>query len=48
MMGNTNEPSTRVRFINLARTLQAHMEDLETSEDDSEEDGDHNRTFDIA
>ncbi|XP_048668315.1 E3 ubiquitin-protein ligase MARCHF7 isoform X2 [Marmota marmota marmota] len=30
MMGNTNEPSTRVRFINLARTLQAHMEDLET------------------
>ncbi|XP_042100845.1 E3 ubiquitin-protein ligase MARCHF7 isoform X10 [Ovis aries] len=48
MIGNTNEPSTRVRFINLARTLQAHMEDLETSEDDSEEDGDHNRTFDIA
>ncbi|ERE70059.1 E3 ubiquitin-protein ligase [Cricetulus griseus] len=60
MMGNTIEPSTRVRvssigigergsgFINLARTLQAHMEDLETSEDDSEEDGDHNRTFDIA
>ncbi|XP_045415190.1 E3 ubiquitin-protein ligase MARCHF7 isoform X2 [Lemur catta] len=48
MMGNTNEPSTRVRFINLARTLQAHMEDLETSEDDSEEDGDHNRTFDIS
>ncbi|XP_069878679.1 E3 ubiquitin-protein ligase MARCHF7 isoform X4 [Dipodomys merriami] len=48
MMGNTNEPSTRVRFINLARTLQAHMEDLETSEDDSEEDGDHNRTYDIA
>ncbi|XP_008063833.1 E3 ubiquitin-protein ligase MARCH7 isoform X2 [Carlito syrichta] len=36
MMGNTNEPSTRVRFINLARTLQAHMEDLEISEDDSE------------
>ncbi|KAM4868298.1 E3 ubiquitin-protein ligase MARCHF7 isoform 1-T2 [Urocitellus parryii] len=30
MMGNTNEPSTRVRFINLARTLQAHMEDLES------------------
>nr|XP_003478619.2 E3 ubiquitin-protein ligase MARCH7 [Cavia porcellus] len=36
------------KFINLARTLQAHMEDLETSEDDSEEDGDHNRTYDIA
>ncbi|XP_052038510.1 E3 ubiquitin-protein ligase MARCHF7 isoform X3 [Apodemus sylvaticus] len=34
MMGNTVEPSTRVRFINLARTLQAHMEDLETSEDE--------------
>ncbi|KAL6093246.1 hypothetical protein STEG23_034904, partial [Scotinomys teguina] len=48
MMGNTIEPSTRVRFINLARTLQAHMEDLETSEDDSEEDGDHSRAFDIA
>ncbi|XP_028726240.1 E3 ubiquitin-protein ligase MARCHF7 isoform X1 [Peromyscus leucopus] len=48
MMGNTIEPSTRVRFINLARTLQAHMEDLETSEDESEEDGDHNRAFDIA
>lgn len=30
MMGNTIEPSTRVRFINLARTLQAHMEDLES------------------
>ncbi|KAM9664381.1 E3 ubiquitin-protein ligase MARCHF7 isoform 1-T2 [Trichechus inunguis] len=30
MMGSTNEPSTRVRFINLARTLQAHMEDLES------------------
>ncbi|XP_060265846.1 E3 ubiquitin-protein ligase MARCHF7 isoform X5 [Ovis aries] len=30
MIGNTNEPSTRVRFINLARTLQAHMEDLES------------------
>ncbi|XP_037704897.1 LOW QUALITY PROTEIN: E3 ubiquitin-protein ligase MARCHF7 [Choloepus didactylus] len=48
MMGNTSEPSTRVRFINLARTLQAHMEDLETSEDDSEEEEDHNGTFDIA
>uniref|UniRef100_A0A8C6QSQ6 E3 ubiquitin-protein ligase MARCHF7 n=1 Tax=Nannospalax galili TaxID=1026970 RepID=A0A8C6QSQ6_NANGA len=33
MMGNTNEPSTRVRFINLARTLQAHMEDLESRHD---------------
>ncbi|GAB1286356.1 E3 ubiquitin-protein ligase MARCHF7 [Apodemus speciosus] len=45
MMGNTIEPSTRVRFINLARTLQAHMEDLETLQRmNSEEDGDHNRT----
>uniref|UniRef100_A0A6I8NY54 E3 ubiquitin-protein ligase MARCHF7 n=1 Tax=Ornithorhynchus anatinus TaxID=9258 RepID=A0A6I8NY54_ORNAN len=48
MLGTASEANTHVRFINLARTLQAHMEDLETSEDDSEEDGDHNRTFDIA
>ncbi|XP_068936719.1 E3 ubiquitin-protein ligase MARCHF7 isoform X6 [Petaurus breviceps papuanus] len=48
MLGTASEASTRVRFINLARTLQAHMEDLETSEDESEEDGDHNRTFDMA
>ncbi|XP_039554545.1 E3 ubiquitin-protein ligase MARCHF7 isoform X6 [Passer montanus] len=37
MLGTANEASTRVRFINLARTLQAHMEDIETSEDDSED-----------
>ncbi|KAM8933856.1 E3 ubiquitin-protein ligase MARCHF7 [Pelodytes ibericus] len=37
MLGAANEASTRVRFINLARTLQAHMEDLDTSEDDSED-----------
>lgn len=37
MLGAANEANTRVRFINLARTLQAHMEDLETSEDDSED-----------
>ncbi|NXD26146.1 MARH7 ligase, partial [Spelaeornis formosus] len=30
MLGTTNEASTRVRFINLARTLQAHMEDIES------------------
>ncbi|XP_053327025.1 E3 ubiquitin-protein ligase MARCHF7 isoform X2 [Spea bombifrons] len=35
MLGAANEASTR--FINLARTLQAHMEDLDTSEDDSED-----------
>ncbi|KAM3917562.1 E3 ubiquitin-protein ligase MARCHF7 isoform 2-T4 [Leptodactylus fuscus] len=35
MLGAANEANTR--FINLARTLQAHMEDLETSEDDSED-----------
>ncbi|KAJ7398691.1 E3 ubiquitin-protein ligase MARCH7 [Pitangus sulphuratus] len=29
MLGTANEASTRVRFINLARTLQAHMEDIE-------------------
>ncbi|KAM4697606.1 E3 ubiquitin-protein ligase MARCHF7 isoform 2-T3 [Rhinophrynus dorsalis] len=35
MLGAANEANTR--FINLARTLQAHMDDLETSEDDSED-----------
>ncbi|XP_065416756.1 E3 ubiquitin-protein ligase MARCHF7 isoform X9 [Chrysemys picta bellii] len=29
MLGTASEASTRVRFINLARTLQAHMEDIE-------------------
>ncbi|KAM3667784.1 LOW QUALITY PROTEIN: E3 ubiquitin-protein ligase MARCHF7 [Ammospiza maritima maritima] len=43
LLGTANEASTRVRFINLARTLQAHMEDIETSEDDSEDDA--GRTF---
>ncbi|XP_025893937.1 E3 ubiquitin-protein ligase MARCH7 isoform X2 [Nothoprocta perdicaria] len=47
MLGSASEASTRVRFINLARTLQAHMEDIETSEDDSE-DSDAGRTFDTA
>ncbi|XP_072468228.1 E3 ubiquitin-protein ligase MARCHF7 isoform X6 [Notamacropus eugenii] len=47
MLGTASEASTRIRFINLARTLQAHMEDLETSEDESE-DGEHNRAFDMA
>ncbi|XP_071897508.1 E3 ubiquitin-protein ligase MARCHF7 isoform X5 [Anas platyrhynchos] len=37
MLGTASEASTRVRFINLARTLQAHMEDIETSDDDSED-----------
>ncbi|NXA43802.1 MARH7 ligase, partial [Eudromia elegans] len=30
MFGTASEASTRVRFINLARTLQAHMEDIES------------------
>ncbi|KAM9304736.1 E3 ubiquitin-protein ligase MARCHF7 [Gastrophryne carolinensis] len=30
ILGAGNEASTRVRFINLARTLQAHMEDLDS------------------
>ncbi|XP_065416747.1 E3 ubiquitin-protein ligase MARCHF7 isoform X7 [Chrysemys picta bellii] len=47
MLGTASEASTRVRFINLARTLQAHMEDIETSEDDSE-DSDAGRSFDTA
>ncbi|KAE8581102.1 hypothetical protein XENTR_v10024668 [Xenopus tropicalis] len=38
MLGAANEASTRVRFINLARTLQAHMDDLETSEEEDSED----------
>uniref|UniRef100_A0A8C5PU84 RING-type E3 ubiquitin transferase n=1 Tax=Leptobrachium leishanense TaxID=445787 RepID=A0A8C5PU84_9ANUR len=37
MLGAANEASSRVRFISLARALQAHMEDLDTSEDDSED-----------
>ncbi|XP_010081979.1 PREDICTED: E3 ubiquitin-protein ligase MARCH7 isoform X1 [Pterocles gutturalis] len=37
MLGTASEASTRVSFINLARTLQAHVEDIETSEDDSED-----------
>ncbi|XP_069589118.1 E3 ubiquitin-protein ligase MARCHF7 isoform X1 [Ranitomeya imitator] len=36
MLGTATEANTRIRFINLARTLQAHMEDLETSEDDDD------------
>ncbi|NXI40568.1 MARH7 ligase, partial [Galbula dea] len=30
MLGTASEASARVRFINLARTLQAHMEDIES------------------
>lgn len=37
MLGAANEANTRVRFINLARTLQAHMEDLDTSDDSEDE-----------
>ncbi|XP_069717847.1 E3 ubiquitin-protein ligase MARCHF7 isoform X2 [Phaenicophaeus curvirostris] len=37
MLGTASEAGTRVSFINLARSLQAHVEDIETSEDDSEE-----------
>ncbi|XP_062972565.1 E3 ubiquitin-protein ligase MARCHF7 isoform X5 [Elgaria multicarinata webbii] len=48
MLGTTSEANTRVRFINLARTLQAHMDDIETSDDDDSEDGDLSRTLDAA
>ncbi|XP_061464660.1 E3 ubiquitin-protein ligase MARCHF7 isoform X3 [Rhineura floridana] len=48
MLGTTSEANTRVRFINLARTLQAHMDDIETSDDDDSEDGDLDRTLDAA
>lgn len=37
MLGAANEANTRVRFINLARTLQAHMDDLDTSDDSEDE-----------
>ncbi|XP_073503184.1 E3 ubiquitin-protein ligase MARCHF7 isoform X2 [Phyllobates terribilis] len=43
MLGAANEANARVRFINLARTLQAHMEDLETSEDDDDDDSEDER-----
>ncbi|XP_070796273.1 E3 ubiquitin-protein ligase MARCHF7 isoform X4 [Pituophis catenifer annectens] len=49
MLGTTSEANTRIRFINLARTLQAHMDDIETSDDeDDSEDGDLDRTLDAA
>ncbi|XP_026530215.1 E3 ubiquitin-protein ligase MARCH7 isoform X3 [Notechis scutatus] len=52
MLGTTSEANTRIRFINLARTLQAHMDDMETASDDDDdddsEDGDLDRTFDAA
>ncbi|XP_077128980.1 E3 ubiquitin-protein ligase MARCHF7 isoform X3 [Ranitomeya variabilis] len=38
MLGVATDANTRIRFINLARTLQAHMQDLDTSEDDDSED----------
>ncbi|XP_069080302.1 E3 ubiquitin-protein ligase MARCHF7 [Pleurodeles waltl] len=40
LLGTTNEASTHDRFTSLARTLQSHLADLETSEDESEADGD--------
>nr|XP_020654045.1 E3 ubiquitin-protein ligase MARCH7 isoform X2 [Pogona vitticeps] len=48
MLGTTSEANTRVRFINLARTLQAHMDDIETSDDEDSEDGDFGRTLDTS
>ncbi|KAL7991696.1 hypothetical protein Chor_015952 [Crotalus horridus] len=50
MLGTTSEANTRIRFINLARTLQAHMDDIETASDDDDdsEDGDLDRTLDAA
>nr|XP_020654047.1 E3 ubiquitin-protein ligase MARCH7 isoform X4 [Pogona vitticeps] len=49
MLGTTSEANTRVRFINLARTLQAHMDDIETASDDEDsEDGDFGRTLDTS
>ncbi|XP_054826637.1 E3 ubiquitin-protein ligase MARCHF7 isoform X3 [Eublepharis macularius] len=48
MLGTASEANTRVRFINLARTLQAHMDDIETASDDDSEDGDLGRTLDAV
>ncbi|XP_067891375.1 E3 ubiquitin-protein ligase MARCH7 [Heterodontus francisci] len=40
MMGSTSETRTRLRFIHLARTLQQHIQDLETTDEDSEDEQD--------
>ncbi|XP_078408364.1 E3 ubiquitin-protein ligase MARCHF7 isoform X2 [Cetorhinus maximus] len=40
MMGGTSEMRTRLRFIHLARTLQQHIQDLETTDEDSEDEQD--------
>ncbi|XP_043549774.1 E3 ubiquitin-protein ligase MARCH7 isoform X2 [Chiloscyllium plagiosum] len=40
MVGGTSESRTRLRFIHLARTLQQHIQDLETTDEDSEEEQD--------
>ncbi|GCB73435.1 hypothetical protein scyTo_0002541 [Scyliorhinus torazame] len=40
MMGGTSETRTRLRFIHLARTLQQHIQDLETTDEDSEDEQD--------
>uniref|UniRef100_UPI00398E6C96 E3 ubiquitin-protein ligase MARCHF7 isoform X2 n=1 Tax=Pristiophorus japonicus TaxID=55135 RepID=UPI00398E6C96 len=41
MMGGTSETRTRLRFIHLARTLQQHIQDLETTDEDSEDEQDN-------
>lgn len=40
LMGDTSETRSRLRFIHLARTLQQHIQDLETTDDDSEDEQD--------
>ncbi|XP_072435531.1 E3 ubiquitin-protein ligase MARCHF7 isoform X1 [Chiloscyllium punctatum] len=40
IVGGTSESRTRLRFIHLARTLQQHIQDLETTDEDSEEEQD--------
>ncbi|XP_069791536.1 E3 ubiquitin-protein ligase MARCHF7 isoform X2 [Narcine bancroftii] len=37
IMGGTSETRTRLQFIHLARTLQQHIQDLETTDEDSED-----------
>ncbi|XP_059822457.1 E3 ubiquitin-protein ligase MARCH7 [Hypanus sabinus] len=40
IMGGTSESRTRLQFIHLARTLQQHIQDLETTDEDSEDEQD--------
>ncbi|XP_039613408.1 E3 ubiquitin-protein ligase MARCH7 isoform X2 [Polypterus senegalus] len=47
MLGAANEASAHAGFINLARTLHEHMDDLESSYEESEEEADSRPSFDF-